>query len=324
MRYLFAGCVLLALLLVQRRTRDLSVIRDRPGALLFLAMTGMVGMGTMVTVANKWTRAIEVGVLLNSNPVLIALLAAFLGERLSMLRIGGVAVGLAGCALVLVGTAPETDLEQGTSLLGCAAALVGALCWAVYTLASKPMVRQYGAVPTTTGAILVGAVLLGAAVVVFDRPVNLHPHIVLIMAFVGLVPTAVAFTLWNVALRYIDAGTAGPLQYVSPVGAMLIAWPALGEVPTWPLLARRAPGPSGWGAFSDFEPLPARDPGERPSAEAPGLGGPRVLMEGCPGCPGPSGLSHVWAPTEWSRARAGPGPWRPWPGPGPPPGALSW
>lgn len=79
--------------------------------------------------------------------------------------------------------------------------------------------------------------MLGVVVAAFHRPVNLHPHVLLIMAFVGLVPTAVAFTLWNAALNYIDAGTAGPLQYLSPVGAMILAVPTLGEIPTWTLLA---------------------------------------------------------------------------------------
>jgi drug/metabolite transporter (DMT)-like permease len=237
LRYLFAGVMLFVVVLCRGRVRELAVLWRRPWVFLFLAATGIAGMGVLVALANELTQSITAAVLMNANPVLIVLLGAFIGERLTAGRLGGVAVGLAGCLLVVAGNAPLSASGGPTDLLGCVVALVGALCWAVYTLASKSVVRAHGGLVTTSAAILLGAVLLGLVVVVFHRPVNLQPDILLIMAFVGLVPTALAFTLWNAALSYLDAGAAGPLQYLSPVGAMILAGPTLGEVPTWSLLA---------------------------------------------------------------------------------------
>ncbi|NCO39676.1 MAG: hypothetical protein COY42_05805 [Armatimonadetes bacterium CG_4_10_14_0_8_um_filter_66_14] len=237
LRYVFGGVTLLVILLCRGRVRELAVVQREPWTFLFLAATGVAGMGVLVALANELTKSITAAVLMNANPVLIVLLGAFVGERLTVGRLGGVAVGLAGCLLVVVGNAPLAGSHGPGDLLGCAVALIGALCWAVYTLASKSVVRAHGGLVTTSAAILPGAVLLSLVVVVFHRPVNLHPDILLIMAFVGLVPTALAFTLWNAALNYLDAGAAGPLQYLSPVGAMILAGPTLGEVPTGSLLA---------------------------------------------------------------------------------------
>lgn len=236
MRYVFAGAILLGYLMLRGRACELLVVWKRPFTFAFLAVTGIAGMGAMVALGNELTQSINAAVLMNSNPVLIVLLGFFIGERLTVARLGGVALGLAGCLLVIHGSLPTLRIEGATDLLGCLASLAGALLWAVYTLASKSVTRKHGGLVTTTGAVVLGAVFLAVLIGVTHRPVNLHPQILLVMAFVGLAPTAIAFTLWNAALNHIDAGTAGPLQYLSPVGAMALAWPTLHEAPTWPLL----------------------------------------------------------------------------------------
>lgn len=239
LRYLFAGVLLVAFLAGRGELGELAVVRRHPATFLFLAATGIAGMGTLVALANELTHAINVAVLMNGNAVLIALLGVFVGERLTTARMMGVLVGLGGCWLVVIGQAHGATVQfsRGVDFKGGEAALLGALCWAVYTVASKRVVRRHGGLVTTTAAILLGVFLLAALIAVFRRPLNVHPHVVALLAFVGFLPTAVAFTLWNLSLNHLDAGAAAPLQYLSPVGAMLLAAPTLGEIPTPPLMA---------------------------------------------------------------------------------------
>jgi drug/metabolite transporter (DMT)-like permease len=52
------------------------------------------------------------------------------------------------------------------------------------------------------------------------------------MVYLGVFPTAVAFTTWAHALRRMPAGRLGPLGYLVTVLSVLMSWAFLSEVPT--------------------------------------------------------------------------------------------
>jgi drug/metabolite transporter (DMT)-like permease len=51
------------------------------------------------------------------------------------------------------------------------------------------------------------------------------------LVYLGLVPTALAFTTWAYTLARMDAGRLGVTTYLVPPLTILAAWPLLGEVP---------------------------------------------------------------------------------------------
>jgi drug/metabolite transporter (DMT)-like permease len=51
------------------------------------------------------------------------------------------------------------------------------------------------------------------------------------MVYLGLFPTAVAFTTWAYALARTSAGKAGATTYLVPPLAVFLSWLFLGEVP---------------------------------------------------------------------------------------------
>jgi drug/metabolite transporter (DMT)-like permease len=55
--------------------------------------------------------------------------------------------------------------------------------------------------------------------------------------YLGIFPTAIAFTTWAYALRTIPAGRLGVTTYAVPVIVILMSWLMLAEVPTWGALA---------------------------------------------------------------------------------------
>ena len=55
------------------------------------------------------------------------------------------------------------------------------------------------------------------------------------LVYLGVFPTAVAFTTWAYALNRTSAGRLGSTTYLVPPVAILMAWLILAEVP--PLLA---------------------------------------------------------------------------------------
>ena len=55
------------------------------------------------------------------------------------------------------------------------------------------------------------------------------------IAYLGVVPSAIAFTTWAYALKHADAGKTALSTFLVPFITTLMAWLALGEVP--PVLA---------------------------------------------------------------------------------------
>jgi len=57
------------------------------------------------------------------------------------------------------------------------------------------------------------------------------------LVYLGVFPTAIAFTTWAYALSLIDAGKLAATTYLVPGTTVLISWLALSEIPTvWGLV----------------------------------------------------------------------------------------
>ena len=57
------------------------------------------------------------------------------------------------------------------------------------------------------------------------------------VAYLGVFPTAVAFTTWAYALARTPASKMGATTYLVPALTVLMAWAILGQVPGWLALA---------------------------------------------------------------------------------------
>jgi drug/metabolite transporter (DMT)-like permease len=51
------------------------------------------------------------------------------------------------------------------------------------------------------------------------------------VVYLGVVPTAVAFSTWAFALARMDAGRLGVTTYLAPPLTIALAWALLGEMP---------------------------------------------------------------------------------------------
>lgn len=167
--------------------------------------------------------------LVNVAPVLIALSAGvLLGEGFSRWLLAGAAVALVGA--VLVGAA--TRGEARADLTGVALALLAAVTYAVGVLTQKPVLRRLPPLQVTFLACAVGAAAcLPFSPGLLDALATAGPGAVAGLVYLGLVPTAVAFGTWAVALARTDAGRLGVSTYLVPALTVVLAWPVLGETP---------------------------------------------------------------------------------------------
>lgn len=198
-----------------------------PGILL----SGVLWFGVYMVVLNWGEREVDAGtaaLLVNIGPLLIALLGGtLLGEGLPRPLLAGVAVSFAGA--VVVGL--STSGDGGASALGVVLCLLAAGSYAAGVVAQKPALRHAGALQVTTYGCLVGAVVCLPFTGTLLTELRTAPlGATLNMVYLGVFPTALAFTTWAFALSRTTAGRMGATTYAVPALVVLMSWALLGEV----------------------------------------------------------------------------------------------
>lgn len=163
------------------------------------------------------------------GPLLVALLATFfLGERLSKWLMIGMGVGFSG--VVIIGRASS----QGDSgdLVGVLLSVVAALTFAVGVLTQKKLLPHMRALDLTFWYAVVGAAVClpwaGQTVSVLG---DASADTLWWILYLGVFPSAIAFTTWAFALSHADAGKFAQSTFLVPFITALMAWFLLDEVP---------------------------------------------------------------------------------------------
>jgi len=159
-RFLFAGIFSVLYIAFKGEARSLSLLWEKPLHVGFLALTGVSAMGTAVFMALDRSTAVDVSIIMNSNAIIITPLAVFIGERLTLRKNVGVVIGLVGCAIVVNGGISGFQLVRREYFTGNLIALGASICWAIYTVAGKSLVRQRGGLVVTSLNMLVGSIPL--------------------------------------------------------------------------------------------------------------------------------------------------------------------
>ncbi|MEP9401367.1 DMT family transporter [Sphingomonas silueang] len=168
-----------------------------------------------------------------------ALLARlFLGQRMGRQLLVGSGIALAGVALLFLHEARSHPENGGVVLLGLAISLAGVLSASVANvMQATPTARAYPMVPVLGIAMLIGAAIdaayAGATVgpPVFDWRWSYFAGLL----YLGIVASAVAFTLYFGLIRAIGPAKAAYNGVVVPVIAMLLS--TVFEGYRWSLLA---------------------------------------------------------------------------------------
>ncbi|MFE0580023.1 DMT family transporter [Streptomyces sp. NPDC058874] len=228
-RLLAASLVLGALLLIRRQ--GLPPREARRGILI----SGIVWFCGYTVALNWGERLVDAGtaaLLVNTGPILMALLAArLLGEALPPRLLAGMAVSFAGA--VVVGLSMSSG-GGSTSVLGVALCLLAAVAYASGVVAQKPalsfgtplQITAYGCMTGTAACLPFTGQLL-------DELPRAPASATLNMIYLGVVPTALAFTTWTYALARMPAGRLGATTYAVPALVVLLSWALLAEVPAW-------------------------------------------------------------------------------------------
>ncbi|WP_427173357.1 DMT family transporter [Arthrobacter sp. 92] len=173
--------------------------------------------------------------LINVNPILIAVMAGVvLKEGFPRWLIIGSAVAFSGVAIIALSSGQRSTADVAGVLL----CLLAAALAAVSVIVQKPVLRKFPAGQATWFGIVVGALCCLPFSGQLVTELQVAPlQATLGLVYLGVFPTAIAFTTWAYALSLIDAGRLAATTYLVPGTTILISWLVLGEVPTvWGLV----------------------------------------------------------------------------------------
>ncbi|MFC4072040.1 DMT family transporter [Actinoplanes subglobosus] len=251
---LLAGAVTLLIFLAISR-QGLPPRQAWPGIII----SGVLWFGLYMVALNWGEQLVDAGtaaMLVNVGPAIMALLAGWLlHEGFPPRLLAGIVVSFVGTVVV------GLSMSGGghTSILGVVLCLVAAVTYAAGVVAQKPALKHATALQATTFGCVIGAVAcLPFAGQLISEVADAPLRITLNVVYLGVFPTAIAFTTWAYALARTTAGKMGSTTYAVPAVVVLMSWLVLGEVPGWLTLAGGALCLAGV-AVSRSRPKPASD-----------------------------------------------------------------
>jgi len=197
---------------------------------------GLIGIGVVLAIHfASWITSLGMTsvassvVFVHIDPIFVALVSHFfLKERINSRVLAGIIISLVGVTIIALGDAGVSKV----SLMGDLLALLGGLMLGIYLLGGRMFRRDLDlttyVVPVYSSAAVVlilmslftGAPLMGYA-----------PRDYLLFFLIALVPMIFGHTFYNWALRYVSAPVVSVSLLGEPVGASILAFFVLNEVP---------------------------------------------------------------------------------------------
>jgi drug/metabolite transporter (DMT)-like permease len=237
LRVSLAAIALCVVALVARSEQARSLTRRDVFWLLVLGVigNGLYQLGFVEGVAH--TRAGDAALVLAASPAMIAIIGRIAGiERIGRRSAIGIGLSILGIGLVVYGTSTATgEGAANTTMLGAAFILAGSVCWAIFSVYLKPFAHrvdgtQIGALTMVGGAI--------ALVLISFREMLRTPWGALsatawwAIAYSGIGSLVIAYLLWQRGVRVLGPTRTAMYSNLQPIVALVVAWLALGEVPT--------------------------------------------------------------------------------------------
>lgn len=229
LRYSLAAAVLCSWTLSRAQHRRTLADLDRRTvgqlAALGLVFFALTQGAQFVAIANQ--PAATTSLVLSLTTLSVAVISVrTLGERSTRRQ-------LAGAALVAVGAGLYFSGDLGATTAGMAAALVALAANTTGSMLGRHTNRSRTLSPVivTTVSMSIGALVLLAVGFTVEGTPHLDTTAVVITVWLAVINTALAFTLWNTALRRLTAVESSAVNSTMLIQIAMLAWVVLGEFP---------------------------------------------------------------------------------------------
>ncbi|MDR7520083.1 MAG: DMT family transporter [Armatimonadota bacterium] len=229
LRFAIAAVCLLAVL--RRLEHAWWVDRGDLRGLALLGLLGHVGYQTFFIAGLAHTTVGHSALILSMVPLFVGALGAVLGiERPSARMWVGLALAFAGVFILIRGRA-ALALGQSTAL-GDLLTLGASMCWAAYTVLSRPFLTRFSPLRLTTVTLVLALpVLLALALPGLSRLrwTDVTPQAWAALAFSSIFAIVIGYVIWYTSVQTMGSARTAAFSNLIPVVALLAASVLLGE-----------------------------------------------------------------------------------------------
>ncbi|KXH80966.1 multidrug ABC transporter permease [Sporosarcina sp. HYO08] len=227
-RFLIAAAVLGIVRMVIKE----QVVKPTRKDLGLIALSGLLGTTIYFALENiglDLTSASNAALIIASYPAITALLEfIFYRTRISWVKGLGIAVAIFGIYLISGGTQGGQGEQElfGNSLL-----IAAGVVFALYTFTTRKVVSKYSMLTISYYQMLIGSIaFIPLAFFEVDRWQIPTSGSMLMVVYLGIFCSVIAFFLYNLALRNLSSSTAVALMNLVPVFGVLLSVVVLNEV----------------------------------------------------------------------------------------------
>jgi drug/metabolite transporter (DMT)-like permease len=223
-RFILAALIMAILVAWRGEFPAMIAIARRHGwRLALVGVVGIAGFNLLFFDAMRTTSAVNGALIMATNPLLTALLAAlFLGEQLPGRQIAAIPVALAGVSLVILGGGVAGGaMDFG---LGDLEMMGANLAWAAYNVLARKMTPPGPQLANTTVMMAAGALVLTIAAGLGGSALTLPgPKAGAALLTMAVTGSVLAYLFWSMAITRLGAGRTALFLNLVPVFAALIA-----------------------------------------------------------------------------------------------------
>ncbi|MBQ5767204.1 MAG: EamA family transporter [Burkholderiaceae bacterium] len=175
--------------------------------------------------------AVGAATMIGSAPIWAGILDIFLNRRIpAPLWWLGTSCATSGGVLMVVAQASTWQIDP----FGLTACLLSGLFYAAYTISSSKLVQRMSPLVVTSSTFSVATMMAIPMALIFS---GLPSHITtidcMVVGYLGIVVTGIAYLLFSFALTRISATTGVAMSLIEPVTAFFMAILVAGEPITW-------------------------------------------------------------------------------------------
>jgi drug/metabolite transporter (DMT)-like permease len=226
-RYVIASIVLLVPTLSIYRKNIVNVGLRQASIFLVLAFTGYFMAQGLQFVGLYYLSPITVSFILNLTPVYVLVFSVlFIGEKPSAIQLLGIILSMLGIVVFFYGS-----FQMLVEIMGVLAALLSGLGWAAYMILSRHYLKKNrgNVMVFTTYSMLLGSLMLLGTTVLTGNITSVSANGWAIIFWLSIVNTALAFVLWNHALKTLKVYEQSVLQNTMLIQITLLSVALLQE-----------------------------------------------------------------------------------------------
>jgi drug/metabolite transporter (DMT)-like permease len=229
-RFSVASLLLITFLWIKER--DLSIRRGDITRIILLAIIGNTAYQLFFIYGIAHTTAGNSALLYGTVPIFVGLLSSILGvEKITQKIWASVIISFIGITLIMVGMEEALGITY-QSWIGDLLILSATICWATYTVLSKPLLKRYTPTKLTTLTIAIGTIpliLISIPSLGIERWDSISTQAWLSVTYSSCLAVALGYVIWYTGVSRVGNARTSLYENLAVVVGVAVAWIFLSE-----------------------------------------------------------------------------------------------